>query len=219
MKAAPENSRYVYCIIESQEETISFGNIGFQGHEVYTLDCKDFCPVVSNEKFKKYEIGNEEEINIHQKVVNEVMKQYSVIPVAYGMVFKNKKLVDVSMRAGKKAIKKAIKIVDNKVELGIKIILPRDTEIDNQKIEQCKTESIERLGKTASHSKSLDLFSSRLLMNTSYLVDKEKVQVFSDEVEKLKLKFTDYKFQYSGPWPPYNFVDIHILSNKKGGFR
>lgn len=219
MKTAPENSRYVYCIIESQEETISFGNIGFQGHEVYTLDCKDFCPVVSNEKFKKYEIGNEEEINIHQKVVNEVMKQYSVIPVAYGMVFKNKKLVDVSMRAGKKAIKKAITIVDNKVELGIKIILPRDTEIDNQKIEQCKTESIERLGKTASHSKSLDLFSSRLLMNTSYLVDKEKVQVFSDEVEKLKLKFIDYKFQYSGPWPPYNFVDIHILSNKKGGFR
>lgn len=219
MKTAPENSRYVYCIIESQEETISFGNIGFQGHEVYTLDCKDFCPVVSNEKFKKYEIDNEEEINIHQKVVNEVMKQYSVIPVAYGMVFKNKKLVDVSMRAGKKAIKKAITIVDNKVELGIKIILPRDTEIDNQKIEQCKTESIERLGKTASHSKSLDLFSSRLLMNTSYLVDKEKVQVFSDEVEKLKLKFIDYKFQYSGPWPPYNFVDIHILSNKKGGFR
>jgi len=219
MKTAPENSKYVYCIIKSSEEAINFGNIGFQGHEVYTLDCNDFCPVVSNEPFKKYEIDDEEEINVHQNVVNEVMKHYSIIPVAYGMVFKNKKLVEVSMRAGKKAIKKAITIVDNKVELGIKIFLPKGTKIDNQKIEQCKAESTERLGETASHSKNLNLFSSRLLMNTSYLVDKEKVQEFSDEVEKLKLKYPEYKFQYSGPWPPYNFVDIHILSNKKGGFR
>lgn len=219
MKPAPENSKYVYCIIKSPEEAINFGNIGFQGHEVYTLKCKDFCPVVSNEPFKKYEMDNEEEINIHQNVVNEVMKQYSIIPVAYGMVFKNKKLVEVSIRAGKKAIKKAITIVDNKVELGIKIILPKGTEIDNQKMQQCKAESIEGLEKIASHSKDLNLFSSRLLMNASYLVDREKVQAFSDEIEKLKLKYPEYRFQYSGPWPPYNFVDIHILSNKKGGFR
>ncbi|AKB48751.1 Gas vesicle protein GvpF [Methanosarcina sp. Kolksee] len=123
------------------------------------------------------------------------------------------------MRAGKKAIKKAITIVDNKVELGIKIFLPKDAKIDNQKMEQCKSESTERLEEIASHSKTLNLFSSRLLMNTSYLIDKEKVQDFSGEVEKLKLKYPEYKFQYSGPWPPYNFVDIHILSNKKGGFR
>lgn len=219
MKLAPENSKYVYCIIKSQEETISFGNIGFQGHEVYTLDCIDFCPVVSDEPFKKYEIDNEEEINIHQNVVKEVMKDYSIIPVAYGMGFKNKKLIQVSMRAGKKAIKKSFTLVDNKVELGIKIFLPKNTEIDNEKREHCKTESAENFEKITSQSKSLNLFSPRLLMNTTYLVDKEKIQIFSDEVEKLKLKYSDYKFQYSGPWPPYNFVDIHILSNKKGGFR
>lgn len=219
MKSVSENSKYVYCIIKSPEKSINFGNIGFQGHEVYTLDCDDFCPVVSNEPFKKYEVDNDEEINIHQNVINEVMKQYSIIPVAYGMIFKNKKLIKVSIRAGKQAIKKAITIVDNKVELGIKIFLPNDSERDEQKLGQCKTESIERFGEIASHSKNLKLFSSRLLMNTSYLVDREKIQTFSDEVEKFKLKYPEYKFQYSGPWPPYNFVDIHILSNKKGGFR
>src|SRR5574344_1295573 len=159
MKSAPENSKYVYCIIKSPEEAINFGNIGFQGHEVYTLDCNDFCPVVSNEPFKKYEIDDEEEISIHQNVVNEVRKHYSIIPVAYGMIFKNKKLIEVSMRARKKAIKKAITIVDNKVELGIKIFLPKDAKIDKQKMEQCKSESTERLEEIASHSKTLNLFS------------------------------------------------------------
>lgn len=219
MKLAPENGKYVYCIIKSQKETISFGNIGFQGHEVYTLDCADFCPVVSDEPFKKYDIDDEEEINIHQNVIKEIMKDHSIIPVSYGMGFKNKKLIQVSMRAGKKAIKKSFATVENKIELGIKIFLPKDTEIDEQKIEQCKIESIEKLEKIASQSKNLNLFSPRLLMNASYLVDKENIQVFSDEVERLKLKYKDYKFHYSGPWPPYNFVDIHILSNKKGGFR
>ena len=110
MNTDNQNGRYVYCIIRAQEEQESFGNIGFQGNEVYTVKYKEFSPVVSDVPFKKYDLDNEEDIKIHTYVVNEVMKKYSVIPVAYGMVFKNKKLVDISMRSGYKAMKKAIEI-------------------------------------------------------------------------------------------------------------
>lgn len=219
MNKGNESGKYVYCIIKTQEEQENFGNIGFQGKEVYTIKYKDFYPVVSDVLFKKYDIDNEEDIRTHTRVVNEVMKKYSVIPVAYGMVFKNKKLVDISMRSGYKAMQKAMKTVDNKVELGVKVILPKDHEVDEQIVKECKSEFLKSLKQIAFDSKDLSLFSKRLIMNTSFLVEKDKIEVFSDEVEKLETKYNLFKVQYSGPWSPYNFVDIHILSKNRGGFR
>ncbi len=212
-----ESGRYVYCMIKSQGEKKSFGNIGFKGEEVYTLEYKDFAPVVSSAAVKKYEVSDEE-VELHRKVIEQVMKEHSVLPVAYGMVFKNKKLLLVAMSAGYKAMKKAMSEVDNKVELGVKVFLPKEAASWDGK-EKCKSDFMEALRKKAAQSKELKLFSDRLIMNASFLVDRNKIDGFSGEVEQLGNKYPDIKIQYSGPWPPYNFVDIQILSRRRGGFR
>jgi hypothetical protein len=214
-----ESGKYVYCIIKAQEEQKSFGNVGFQGTEVYTTKYKEFSPVTSDVFFKNYDIENEKDVATHSYVINEVMKEYSVIPVAYGMAFKNKKLIEISMRSGHKAIRKAMKIVDNKLELGVKVILPKNSNTEGQEKEQCKSECTERLKQVSFDSKNLSLFSERLIINVSFLVEKDKIQAFSDEVELLRATYDSFKFQYSGPWSPYNFVDIHILSKNRRGFR
>jgi hypothetical protein len=208
---------YVYCIIRSNGEKKSFGNIGFGNNEVYTIDYRDFSPVVSIAPVKKYEV-NEEEVELHKNIVQLVMNEHSVIPVAYGMVFKNRKLITVAMSAGYKAIKKAMESIDNKIELGVKVIMPKDAELDGKK-DECRSEYFERLKKIAKDSKELKLFSERLVLNASFLVAKDKINEFSGEVNNLSSKYDYLKTQYSGPWPPYNFVDIHVLSKKKGGFR
>ncbi len=208
---------YVYCVIKSNGEKKNFGNIGFDGNEVYTLDYKEFLPVVSIAPVKKYE-ANEEEIEIHNNTVQVVMKDHSVIPVAYGMVFKNKKLITIAMSAGYKAIKKAMQVIDNKIELGVKVIMPKDAVLNGTR-EQCRSDFHEALKKIASDSKELKLFSERLVLNASFLVARDRINEFSGEVGNLAKKYDYLKTQYSGPWPPYNFVDIHVLSKKRGGFR
>ncbi len=208
---------YVYCIIKSEGGKKSFGKMGFGNGEVYTIEYRDFAPVVSAAPVKKYEI-NEEEVGVHKKIVERVMKEHSVIPVAYGMVFKNKKLIMVAMSAGYKAIRKAMQAVENKVELGVKVIQPKDA-VDDGKTGQCRQDFLERLKRIATDSKELKLFSERLVLNASFLVAGDKIDVFSSEVESLRNKYEYLKTQYSGPWPPYNFVDIHVLSRQRGGFR
>jgi hypothetical protein len=212
-----ESGRYVYCIIKSKGEKKSFGNIGFGGEEVYTLEYRDFAPVVSNAAVKKYEVSDED-VELHRRVEEQVMKEHSVLPVAYGMVFKNKKLLLVAMSAGYRAMKKAMSEVDNRVELGVKVFLPKEASQWDGK-EKCKSDFLEALKKKAVQSKELKLFSERLVLNASFLVDRDKMDDFSGEVEPLGNKYPNFKIQYSGPWPPYNFVDIHILSRRKGGFR
>jgi len=212
-----ESGRYVYCIIKSPGEKKSFGNIGFGGQEVYTLEYRDFAPVMSNAAVKKYE-AIDEEVELHRKVVEQVMKEHSVLPVAYGMAFKNKKLLLIAMSVGYKAMKKAMNEVDNRVELGVKVFLPKEAAAWDGK-EKCRSDFLEALKKKAVQSKELKLFSERLILNTSFLIDRDKINDFSSEVEQLGNKYPDLKIQYSGPWPPYNFVDIQILSRKRGGFR
>jgi hypothetical protein len=212
------NGKYVYCIIKCPEEPISFGTIGFDGGEVYTIAYRNFAPVVSDAPVKEY-AANEEEVEVHKTIVSEVMKEHSVLPVAYGMVFKNKKLLSVAMNAGNKAMKKALQAVDNKVELGVKVILPKDITSWNGSISQCKNDFKETLNEIASDFKDLKLFSDRLLLNSAFLVEKDSMDHFSDAVGQLVAQYGDLRTQYSGPWPPYNFVDIHILGKKRKGFR
>jgi hypothetical protein len=211
-----ESGRYVYCIIKYKGEKESFGNIGFNGQEVYTIQYKDFAPVVSDAPVKKYEV-NDEGVEFHRKVVENVLKDHSVLPAAYGMVFKNKKLLLIAMSAGYKVMKKAMSEVDNRVELGVKGFLPKESNCDGKEI--CKSDFLETLKKKSVRSKELKLFSDRLVLNVSFLVDRNKIDDFSSEVEQLGSKYPDLKVQYSGPWPPYNFVDIQILSRRRGGFR
>jgi len=215
--AVQESGRYVYCIIKSPGARKNFGKLGFGDEEVYTLDYRNLAPVVSNMAMKKFEV-NDEEIRYHDQVVREVMKEHSVIPVAYGMAFKNKKLLLVAMSAGYTAMTKALKVIDNKVELGIKVLIPKDT-LSRDMLDRFRSDSLSRLTKRSAQWKELKRFSDRLLLNASFLVDQGRIDDFSEEVNGLKNDMPLMKVIYSGPWPPYNFVDIHILSKRRGGFR
>jgi hypothetical protein len=124
----------------------------------------------------------------------------------------------VAMSAGYKAMKKAVREVDHKVELGVKIFLPGGL-ADEETKDRYRSEFLGRLKDKSAQSKELRLFSERLVLNAAFLVDRDGIDDFSAEVAKLAEGAGDARVQYSGPWPPYNFVDIRILSRQKGGFR
>lgn len=220
-KDVPETlGKYVYCVIPSPiKERKSFGNIGFDASEVYTMDYRDLSPVVSDVTYRDY-AAIEQEVEVHRNVVEQVMRENSAIPVAYGMAFKSKKLLQIAMSAGYQAMQKALPIVDGKVELGIKVFLPKDLEpMNSAQKEECSADFLQSLLAVSSDSKKLKLFSDRLILNSTFLVDKSSIAEFSLQVGKLQEKYHEMKVQYSGPWPAYNFVDIHILGGKRRGFR
>ncbi len=216
---APAKSKqkglYVYCIIKQQDA--DFGPIGFGGSDVYTMDYKDFSPVVSTAELKEYGV-DEKDVEVHRRVVRRILEEHDVLPVAYGMVFKGRKNLVVAMSAGYAAMKKAWHVIEGKVELGVKVIRPKGFEINGQE-EEIKRYMTENLVAISADFKNLNLFSDRLLLNTAFLVERSKIDDFSERVGALGEAHKDLKINYSGPWPPYNFVDIHILGSKRKGMR
>jgi hypothetical protein len=116
--------RYVYCIIESKREE-NFGSIGIGKSEVYTVHYKDIAAVVSNSLDTTYEVL--EEGLTHQRVIEEVMRRFTVIPMGFGQVSKSEEEVKAFMREHYGILRALLRKLNGKVELGVKVLWKMDS--------------------------------------------------------------------------------------------
>ncbi|MGO4886200.1 GvpL/GvpF family gas vesicle protein [Anaerobacillus sp. MEB173] len=67
------------------------------------------------------------------------------------------------------------------------------------------------LAKLAVASKQNDLVNERMLLNAAFLIECDKEAEFDQKVNDCFKKWGDkIDFKYSGPWPPYNFINIKV---------
>lgn len=67
------------------------------------------------------------------------------------------------------------------------------------------------LAPVATASRTNRPIGDRMIMNAAYLVDREDESEFDAAVKTLGRKYEDVlTFTYSGPWPPYNFVNVKL---------
>jgi len=72
-------------------------------------------------------------------------------------------------------------------------------------------EIYEGLRSAAVASRSNKPIGDKMIMNAAFLIDREKTRVFDDQISEIAKKFeSKLTFLYTGPWPPYNFVNIRL---------
>ena len=217
--------KYVYCVIRGSEKR-RFGN-GFNGGIVYTIPYRDISAVVSDTPLIEYE-PNEANALIHEEVVERVMQEHTVIPLGFGNVFIDENRLKWLMAKFYLTFKTYLKKLEGKVEVGVKVfydleVAKRELEAEyatgenyynkiNEKAYGYGVMVYEALRKCAEDARLMKRIGENMIVNGAFLVKKEKIQVFKGELEKLEKENADrgLKFQFSGPWPPYNFARIHI---------
>jgi len=50
----------------------------------------------------------------------------------------------------------------------------------------------------------------KMIMNAAFLVEREREAAFDARVKMLGATYETLTFRYTGPWPPYNFVNIRL---------
>ena len=50
----------------------------------------------------------------------------------------------------------------------------------------------------------------RMIMNAAFLVRRDKENDFDAVVKRIGARHEKLTFKYTGPWPPYNFVNIRL---------
>lgn len=124
-----KEGKYIYCVINSLEEK-DFGNMGIggRGDKVHSVCYQDVAAVVSTSPIIKYPISRKN-ILTHQKIMEILMENYTILPVKFGTVAGGKEEMDAAQRirlevlkARYKELKDLLIKMENKVELGLKAL-------------------------------------------------------------------------------------------------
>jgi len=79
-----------------------------------------------------------------------------------------------------------------------------------QRSEQYVSEIFEALRDVCVASRANKPIGDKMIMNAAFLVDRDRETAFDARVKNLGAKYETLTFRYTGPWPPYNFVNIRL---------
>ena len=197
---------YLYGIIDNRDITLDIN--GLKNRAIKRINFNDISALISFYPTLTPELKEDETI-MHADILKKIAEKTTVIPTSFGTVFINIKNLENILVVSYEAIKETLKLIDNKIELGVKII-KNQLEENNNGIAK---EILESLNEFSVKSVKGDIFSDRLLLNHSFLVEKESFPAFSDKIASLESKHRELKFIYTGPWPAFSFVNINITGS------
>jgi hypothetical protein len=208
--------KYVYGVVEANDDVEFETDAVGEADQVYTVSHRRYGAVVSDIDTTEPE-ETDEDAQRHDDVLREIMEYdggQTIVPMQFGMAFEGNRELKNVLRNAQPAFRRALRDIEGKIELGLKLVSREDADVDREAIEDAVAEELEAV---ADQSVPNDLFSDRLVFNRSYLVDEDEREAFDDAVARLEEEYDDRLiFQYTGPFAPYSFVDVKIGAQGQG---
>ena len=248
--APGESGRYVYGIVPAKERaTFGKSGIGGTGELVYTVNYQDIAAVVSNTSVYIFDPTRENAL-AHEHVIETVMRNYTIIPMSFGTVFRTDDDIREVLKSIYPSLKDVLHQMAGKLEFGLKVNWDRDRIIEDikdedEEIRQFHQEIVrkhlqstylarmqlgrmidkalaersisyvreiyEGLRSVCVASRDNQPIGDKMIMNAAFLVERDREAEFDNAVNTIARKYGQrLKFKYTGPWPPYNFVNIRL---------
>lgn len=252
-----EEGKYVYAIIESDVPR-GFGSIGIggRGDLVHTILHAGLAAVVSDTPVVVYD-PTRANVLVHENVTETVMKEFTVIPMSFGTVFRTEDDVIEFLKHTSDTLHDVLHKMMGKIEFGLKVNWDPDAVIKSveqerddirqlkegiasnrltstyfarmqlgqlveramsQKAEEFVKEIYEGLRPCAIASRHNNPIGEKMILNAAFLVDRNQSEQFHQEVGRIAQKYDkELRFVPTGPWPPYNFVNIRLKLERPSG--
>jgi hypothetical protein len=85
-----------------------------------------------------------------------------------------------------------------------------------QRSERYVAELLQRLRDVSVASRVNRAIGDKMIMNAAFLVQRDQEQAFDRRIKDIASQFDKLTFKYTGPWPPYNFVNIRLKLERAG---
>jgi hypothetical protein len=79
-----------------------------------------------------------------------------------------------------------------------------------ERSEKLVSEIFTALGAVSVASRANKPIGDKMILNAAFLVSRDRESDFDSKVKEIDSKYENLMFKYTGPWPPYNFVNIRL---------
>ena len=125
MEEAVKEGKYIYCIIEATVGK-TFGSIGVgdRGDELHTICFNDIAAVVSNSPIIRYKVSRENTL-AHEKAIEEVMKEHTVLPVRFATITEDEEKVKKILEKEYGKFKDLLNKIEHNSKENVKAVFDR----------------------------------------------------------------------------------------------
>jgi hypothetical protein len=85
-----------------------------------------------------------------------------------------------------------------------------------QRSERYVAEFLQHLRDVSVASRVNRAIGDKMIMNAAFLVQRDQEPAFDKRIKEIASRFDKLTFKYTGPWPPYNFVNIRLKLERAG---
>jgi hypothetical protein len=210
---------YLYAITEPVDSPLPAGAVGLDDARLCRVREGVVAGVCSVHRALEPE-ASEAEIARHAAVVEAVAAQEAVLPVRFGAVFRRGRALRGALAARGRELADALARVTGRVEVGVHVHrLPPEpvaavqegaaylrARAEERRRARGDAEEIHgRLSGLAADATLRVEPTPGLLLSAAYLVDRDAVERFTEEVRRLDGERPE-TFLCTGPWPPYSFA-------------
>lgn len=234
---------YAYCIVKTTPDAY-FKDL--LSGEIFAVRYQGVAAIVCN-VFKSSWQPTKNNIMRHQKIISKVQEKLDILPLRFGVIFKDVEEVEKVLKEKYVDILQLFSKIEGRIELGLRIFWNHEAflkEIGDKKVEKLKKEYalgkkdrylialeagkiieaaviqkrdeyIKEIFKPLSEMSDDSLLNpvsgEKMVFNAAFLVKEQKLSDFDEAVKKLHDYYKDrFIFKYSGPWPPFNFVNVNL---------
>jgi hypothetical protein len=79
-----------------------------------------------------------------------------------------------------------------------------------ERSEQLVNDIFNALSSVSVASRANKPIGDKMVLNAAFLVSRDRESNFDAKVKEMDAKYENLKFKFTGPWPPYNFVNIRL---------
>ncbi len=161
----------------------------------------------------------------YNTIIEKLFNNSCILPFRFGTIMESQSQVNDLIHKHYKYLKHQLTYMEGKTEYGLKIWGPHSTPQSNKReagsgtryimgkyehytLLEETTKFVQRKIKSCVSEVKHELRDSgKLLMDLYFLVPHNKKKAFKSVINKLNLNM---EFVLTGPWPPYNFVNISL---------
>ncbi len=158
--------KYVYCIMDGGGISQSFGKIGLENSEVYTIHHRDISAVVSKITFKEMQ-PDVDSIITHQKVVENSRSIGTTLPVRFGIMFKTDDGVKQLLVKSYNDFRSKMNKLHGKEEFGIKVIIEKEGMEKIKNLVATNSKEVKKMKKEISKSGDGEAYFLKMRMDES----------------------------------------------------